>query len=69
MTPLSNILNKNDANIYQPAFRATQAIRGYHGKWGGDDGRIDHSAPWENKTARYFRNFLKYGQINSGVIV
>jgi hypothetical protein len=68
VTPLSNILDKNDANIYQPAFRATQAIRGYQGKWGGDDGLIDHSPPWENKTARYFRNFLKYGQ-PSGVIV
>ena len=70
VTPLSNILNKNDANIYQPAFHATQAIRGYYGKWGGDTGKVSHSAPWENKTARYFRNFPKYGQIKpSGVIV
>ena len=66
VTPLSNIMN--DVNIYQAAFRATRAIRGYQGNWGGDNDTIDHSAPWENKTARYFRNFLKYGQIEPGVI-
>jgi hypothetical protein len=67
VTPLSNI--EDDVNIYKPAFRATRAIRGYQGKWGGDNDLVSHSAPWENKTARYFRNFLKYGQINSGVIL
>jgi hypothetical protein len=67
VTPLSNI--EDDANIYKPAFRATRAIRGYQGNWGGDNDLVSHSAPWENKTARYFRNFLKYGQIEPDVIV
>jgi hypothetical protein len=67
VTPLSDILD--GVNIYQAAFRSTRAIRGYHGKWGGDDGLVDHSAPWENKTARYFRDFLKYGQIKPSVVI
>jgi hypothetical protein len=67
VTPLSDIMN--DVNIYQSAFRPTRAIRGYQGMWGGDDGLIDHSAPWENKTARYFRNFLKYGDIKPSVVI
>jgi hypothetical protein len=67
VTPLSNIVT--DVNIYQPAFRPTRAIRGYNGKWGGDEGTIDHSSPWENKTARYFRRFLEDGQIKPSVVI
>jgi len=67
VTPLSDILA--DVNIYQDAFRAIRAMRGYHGKWGGDDGTVDHSAPWENKTARYFRRFLQDGQIKPQVVI
>jgi hypothetical protein len=67
VTPLSDILT--DVNIYQPALRQTRAIRGYYGMWGGDDGKVSHSAPWENKTARYFRNFLKYGDIKPSAVI
>lgn len=63
VTPLSDILNQDDVNIYQdsPALRAALAVRGFPGTWGGHDGIIDKSPPWENKTARYFRWFLRKG--------
>ncbi len=59
VTPLSDI--QDDVNIYQdnPALRAALAVRGFPGTWGGNDGFIDKSPPWENKTARYFRRFLR----------
>ena len=67
VTPLSDI--QTDVNIYQPAFRPARAIRGYHGKWGGDDGLVSYSESWENKTARYFGRFLKHGQIKPSVVI
>ena len=67
VTPLSDIMS--DTNIYQPAFRPARAIRGYYGMWGGDDDLVSHSAPWENKTARYFRNFIKYGDVKPSVVI
>lgn len=57
VTPLSNI--ENDENIYQESRRGALAVRAFPGKWGGDDGLIDKSPPWANKTARYFRRFLR----------
>jgi hypothetical protein len=63
VTPLSDI--QDDVNIYQdiPALRAALAVRGFPGTWGGDAGTIDKSPPWENKTARYFRRFLRSANI------
>jgi len=59
VTPLSDI--QDGVNIYQnvPALRARLPIRGFRGTWGGDTGRLDHSPPWRNKTARYFRRFVR----------
>jgi hypothetical protein len=69
VTPLSNI--QNDVNIYQdtPALRAALAVRGFPGIWGGDDELIDKSPPWENKTARYFRRFLRSANIDPAPVV
>jgi hypothetical protein len=63
VTPLSDI--QDDVNIYQdiPALRAALAVRGFPGIWGGHDELIDKSPPWENKTARYFRRFLRSANI------
>lgn len=66
VTPLSDF--KNDLNVYQPGQRAALGVRAYPGKWGGDDGPIDKSPPWENKTARYFRRFLR-GDIEPVVVI
>lgn len=65
VTPLSDIQDQDDVNIYQdtPALRAALAVRGFPGTWGGDAGAIDKSPQWENKTARYFRRFLKSANI------
>lgn len=59
VTPLSDF--REGDNIYQdvPAQRARLPIRGFRGKWGGDDGFLDHSPPWRNKTSRYFRRFVR----------
>jgi hypothetical protein len=69
VTPLSNI--QNDVNIYRdtPALRAALAVRGFPGIWGGDAGTIDKSPPWENKTARYFRRFLRSANIDPAPVV
>jgi hypothetical protein len=63
VTPLSAL--DGGVNIYQdvPAQRARLPIRGFRGKWGGYDGILDHSPPWRNKTARYFRRFVKSDNI------
>jgi hypothetical protein len=63
VTPLSNILN--DVNIYQntPDLHALLAIRGFRGTWGGTNGLFEQSPSWVNKTARYFRTFLRKGNI------
>jgi hypothetical protein len=65
VTPLSDIQDEGDVNIYQdtPALRAALAVRGFPGTWGGDAGLRDKSPPWENKTARYFRRFLQSANI------
>jgi hypothetical protein len=73
VTPLSNIQNSGE-NIYQGASgttsdRAALAIRAFPGKWGAHDGTIDRSTPWENKTARYFRRFLQYGDIKPTIVI
>jgi hypothetical protein len=69
VTPLSDI--QDDLNIYQdiPALRAVLAVRGFPGTWGGDAGTIDKSAPWENKTARYFRRFLQSANIDPTPVI
>jgi hypothetical protein len=61
VTPLADIQGDLGNNIYQdtPALRAALAVRGFPGKWGGDDSLFDKSPPWQNKTARYFRRFLR----------
>jgi hypothetical protein len=80
VTPLSKINDPGrDLNLYQAALPHPQpspevtlielARRGFPGKWGAHDGIIDHSARWENKTARYFRKFLNSGDIHSQVIL
>lgn len=66
VTPLSDI--GSDLNIYQPAQRAALALRGFVGKWGADDGSVDKSPAWKNKTDRYFRRFLR-GDVEPTVIV
>jgi hypothetical protein len=69
VTPLSDI--EDDLNIYQniPGMRARLATRGFPGKWGGDDDLVDKSPPWENKTARYFRRFLRSSNIAPSPVV
>jgi hypothetical protein len=57
VTPLSDI--ETDSNIYQNDQRDALAIRAFPGQWGGDSGLKDKSPRWENKTARYFRRFLR----------
>lgn len=57
VTPLSDV--ENGESIYQESQRGLLAVRAFPGKWGGHDGLIDKSPPWENKTARYFRRFLR----------
>lgn len=66
VTPLSDF--KKDLNVYQPGQRGALGVRAYPGKWGGDDGPIDKSPPWENKTARYFRRFLR-GDIEPVLVI
>jgi hypothetical protein len=68
VTPLSAFDGKEGENIYQRDSRALLALRGYPGKWGGDDGFINKSAPWKNKTDRYFRQFLARGQIAESIL-
>jgi len=68
--PLSNISagpGEGFDNIYE-GDRRTLALRAFPGLWGGHDGLINHSAPWGNKTARFFRDFLKYGDIPAQII-
>ena len=77
VTPLSDILN--GLNLYQagldppppglPFDKAALSRRAYPGKWGGTSGTVDHSAAWENKTARYFRKFLANGEIEGDIIL
>lgn len=75
VTPLSHI--DSGVNLYQAAFDPPEnglepgelARRAYPGKWGAHDGLVDHSAPWENKTERYFRAFLGRGEITGDVIL
>jgi len=66
VTPLSDI--ESDTNIYQREQRSALAVRAFPGKWGGDSGLIDKSPPWENKTARYFRRFLR-GDIEPTIVL
>jgi hypothetical protein len=33
-------------------------LRAYAGKWGANDGIIDHSSTFRAKTGRYFRKLL-----------
>jgi hypothetical protein len=68
VTPLSSIAD--DVNIYQdrPGFRDVLALRAFPGTWGATDETVDFSSAWEDKTARYFRDFLRYGDIRSEVI-
>jgi hypothetical protein len=66
VTPLSAF--RGGENIYQPQQRALLALRGYPGKWGADAGFVSKSAPWKNKTDRYFRKFLQCGQIVDPIV-
>jgi hypothetical protein len=66
VTPLSDILQ--DTNIYQGDQRDALAVRAFTGKWGGHSGLRDKSPPWENKTARYFRKFLR-GDTSRAIII
>jgi hypothetical protein len=66
VTPLSDF--QDGQNIYQRQRRALLALRGFPGKWGGDDGFINKSAPWKNKTDRFFRKFLRRGQIDDPIL-
>jgi hypothetical protein len=79
VTPLSKINGPDiDVNLYQAALLSSPlppdlafadlARRAFPGKWGGTEGLVDHSSKWENKTARFFRKFLRSGDIRSEVI-
>ena len=52
-----------------PGSKAELSRRAYPGLWGGTSGTVDHSAGWENKTARYFRKFLASGEITGDIIL
>ena len=67
VTPLSRF--NGGLNIYQNQFRDALTLRAFPGKWGGSDGLVDHSSGWETKTVRYFHDFLKYGDIQSELIL
>jgi len=47
-----------DNNIYQPANEELLRLRAYAGKWGANNGIIDHSPAFRTKTARYFRKLI-----------
>ena len=47
-----------DNNIYQPANEELLRLRAYAGKWGANNGIIDHSPAFQTKTARYFRKLM-----------
>ena len=76
VTPLSDI--DGDANLYQAALAGKSppdglrlvdlARRAFPGQWGGTNGLIDQSDPWENATARYFRKFLRCGDVPTPII-
>jgi len=79
VTPLSKIDDPaRDLNLYQAALPGTPpspditlvdlARRAFPGKWGATSGIVNHSAPWQNKTTRYFRKFLEKGEITGDVI-
>lgn len=50
----------SDNHIYngRPENEDLLLLRSYAGKWGGNDGIVDHSPAFEVKTARYFRKLL-----------
>lgn len=52
-----------DNNIYQPEPEENEdllRLRAYAGKWGANDGIIDHSSTFRAKTGRYFRRLLSH---------
>jgi hypothetical protein len=46
-------------HIYQPRHEDLLALRAFAGKWGGHDGIVDKSSPFEPKTGRYFRKLIE----------
>jgi hypothetical protein len=75
VTPLSNI--QGGVNLYQAGLdpplnnlELTELVRrAFPGKWGGHDRTADRSAPFEDKTTRYFRKFLNSGEIRGDIIM
>lgn len=61
VTPLSHF--ETGVNIYQAALRPSLALRGFPGPWGATSGFVDKSPGWQTKTGRYFRKFVKNGEI------
>lgn len=47
-----------DNHIYKPENEDLLRLRAYAGKWGANDGIIDHSSTFRAKTGRYFRKLL-----------
>lgn len=46
-------------HIYQPQNADLLRLRAYPGKWGANDGPINHSAPLEVNSGRYFRKLIR----------
>lgn len=67
VTPLSPFTSGD--NIYRRKHRTLLALCGYAGAWGAHNERKDHSSPRKNRTARYFRKFLKDGQIEEVILL
>lgn len=75
VTPLSDI--GSGINLYQAGLTpprngldpAELSRRAYPGKWGGHDGVVDRSAPWGDKTPRYFKKFVSNGEIAGEIIL
>jgi hypothetical protein len=45
-------------HIYQQRHEDLLALRAFAGKWGGHDGIVDKSPPFQPKSARYFRKLI-----------
>lgn len=80
VTPLSKIDEPGrDLNLYQAALQHPPSSpdvtlvdlvrRAFPGKWGATSGIADYSGPWDNETARYFRDFMSRGDIPSEIIL
>jgi len=64
-TPLSG--EPPNSHIYTEGNRDALAVRSFTGRWGAHNNRIDHSGPFDNKTGRYFRKFIRNVKTGSGI--